>query len=158
MKLTLKIKNTIIVILCIGLLGCSSKEDNKFIGQILGSAAGAYLGSKVGSGVSTNLAIILGGAVGLLIGGKIAEALDEDEQLDLNSNVNESLEENKDYEVKEWTSKKNKEKTGEIIPLNKYKINEETCRDFKKIISSEGKVIEESSTACRDEDGNWKII
>ena len=153
-----KIKKYIAVFLTTGLLGCSSKEDNKFIGQILGSAAGAYLGSKIGSGVSNNLAIILGGAVGLLIGGKIAEALDRDEQLDLNNNVHESLEENKDYEITEWTSKKNKEKTAKIIPLNKYDIDEETCRDFKKIVSSEGKIIEEDSTACRDENGNWKII
>jgi len=153
-----KIKKKIVVLLCIFLIGCSSQEDNKFIGQILGSAAGAYLGSKVGTGVSNNLAIILGGAVGLLIGGKIAEALDKDEQLDLSNNVNESLEENEDYEIKEWKSKKNKEKTAEIIPLNKYNIDEETCRDFKKIVTSEGKVIEENSTACRDENGNWKII
>ena len=104
-----KIKKKIIVLLCIFLIGCSSQEDNKFIGQILGSAAGAYLGSKVGTGVSKNLAIILGGAVGLLVGGKIAEALDKDEQLDLSNNVNESLEENEDYEIKEWKSKKNKE-------------------------------------------------
>ena len=58
--------------------------------------------------MSNNLAIILGGAVGLLVGGKIAEALDKDEQLDLSNNVNESLEENEDYEIKEWKSKKNK--------------------------------------------------
>tara|TARA_Y100000991_G_C21808206_1_gene278428 strand:- start:31 stop:498 length:468 start_codon:yes stop_codon:yes gene_type:complete len=153
-----KFKKKVIVFLCICLLGCSSKDDNKFIGQILGSAAGAYLGSKIGSGISNNLAIVLGGAVGLLIGGKVAEALDEDEQLDLSNDVNESLEENENYEVKEWSSKKNKDKTAEIIPLNKYNIDEETCRDFKKIVSSEGKIIEESSTACRDENGNWKII
>ena len=153
-----KIKKKIVILLCIFLIGCSSQEDNKFIGQILGSAAGAYLGSKVGTGVSNNLAIILGGAVGLLIGGKIAEALDKDEQLDLSNNVNESLEENEDYEIKEWKSKKNKKKTAEIIPLNKYNIDEETCRDFKKIVTSKGKVIEENSTACRDENGNWKII
>ena len=29
---------------------------------------------------------------------------------------------------------------------------------LKKIVTSEGKVIEENSTACRDENGNWKII
>ena len=153
-----KIKKKIVVLLCIFLIGCSSQEDNKFIGQILGSAAGAYLGSKVGTGVSNNLAIILGGAVGLLVGGKIAEALDKDEQLDLSNNVNESLEENEDYEIKEWKSKKNIEKTAKIIPLNQYDIDEEHCRDFKKIVTSEGKVIEENSTACRDENGNWKII
>ena len=116
------------------LIGCSSQEDNKFIGQILGSAAGAYLGSKVGTGVSNNLAIILGGAVGLLVGGKIAEALDKDEQLDLSNNVNESLEENEDYEIKEWKSKKNQEKTAEIIPLNKYNIDEEALEILKKLL------------------------
>ena len=55
-------------------------------------------------------------------------------------------------------SNKNKETKAEIIPLNKYELDEKTCRDFKKIISKDKKIIEEESTACRDENGNWRVI
>ena len=46
----------------------------------------------------------------------------------------------------------------EVIPLNKYDIEEKTCRDFKKVVTKDGKRIEEDSTACRDENGNWRVI
>ena len=153
-------KNYKIIVLafCIVINSCANKEDNKLLGQILGSAAGAYLGSKFGSGVGKDLSIILGGAVGFLIGGKIAEILDKEEQQDLNDTISGSLENNEDYEVEEWESKKDNNTKAEVIPLNKYDIEEKTCRDFKKIVTKDGKKIEEESTACRDEKGNWRII
>ena len=144
--------------MCFFIFSCANKEDNKLIGQILGSAAGAYLGSKFGSGVTRDLSTIFGGAVGFLIGGKIAEILDDDEKKDFNETISNSLEDNKDLEVEEWQSNKNKETKAEIIPLNKYELDEKTCRDFKKIISKDKKIIEEESTACRDENGNWRVI
>ena len=42
--LTLKV---LIFFLCILSISCSEKEDNKLLGQIIGSVAGAYLGSIV---------------------------------------------------------------------------------------------------------------
>ena len=144
--------------MCFFIFSCANKEDNKLFGQILGSAAGAYLGSKFGSGVTRDLSTIFGGAVGFLIGGKIAEILDDDEKKDFNETISNSLEDNKDLEVEEWQSNKNKETKAEIIPLNKYELDEKTCRDFKKIISKDKKIIEEESTACRDENGNWRVI
>ena len=140
------------------IFSCANKEDNKLFGQILGSATGAYLGSKFGSGVTRDLSTIFGGAVGFLIGGKIAEILDDDEKKDFNETISNSLEDNKDLEVEEWQSNKNKETKAEVIPLNKYELDEKTCRDFKKIISKDKKIIEEESTACRDENGNWRVI
>ena len=116
-----------------------TKKIINFFGQILGSATGAYLGSKFGSGVTRDLSTIFGGAVGFLIGGKIAEILDDDEKKDFNETISNSLEDNKDLEVEEWQSNKNKETKAEIIPLNKYEVDEKTCRDFKKIISKDKK-------------------
>ena len=60
MKFTQKLRNIVFFFLCIGLLGCSSKEDNKFIGQILGSAAGAYLGSKIDTIIPKTFHIVNG--------------------------------------------------------------------------------------------------
>ncbi|MBD23361.1 MAG: hypothetical protein CL572_06870 [Alphaproteobacteria bacterium] len=153
-------KNYKIIVLafCIVINSCANKEDNKLLGQILGSAAGAYLGSKFGSGVGKDLSIILGGAVGFLVGSKIAELLDKDEQKDLNKTISDSLNNNKNNEVEEWTSNKDQNTKAEVIPLNKYDIEEKTCRDFKKIVTKNGKTIEEDSTACRDENGNWRVI
>ena len=66
--------------------------------------------------------------------------------------------ENKDLEVEEWKAIRISENKSRSYPFNKYEIDEKTCRDFKKIISKDEKIIEEESTACRDENGNWKVI
>ena len=155
-------KNLSLKILIFSLLiltnSCAEKEDNKLLGQIIGSVAGAYLGSKVGDGMVGNLTTVLGGTVGFLIGGKIVDVLDSEEQLELNNAVNQTLTENPDNVSKKWNSQKNVETNAEITPLNSYKIDKNTCRDFTKIVNKADKKVQEKSTACRDENGNWKII
>ena len=153
--MTLKV---LIFSLCILLISCSEKEDNKLLGQIIGSVAGAYLGSKVGDGMVGNLTTVLGGTVGFLIGGKIVDILDSEEQSDLNNAINQTLTKNPDNVSNKWKSQKNIDTNAEIIPLNSYKINQNTCRDFTKVVKKGEKQVHEKSTACRDEKGNWKII
>jgi len=137
---------------------CSEKEDNKLLGQIIGSVAGAYLGSKVGDGMVGNLTTVLGGTVGFLIGGKIVDILDSDEQSELNNAVNKTLTENPDNVSNKWNSDKNLDTNAEIIPLNSYQLDENTCRDFTKTVNKGNKQVQEKSTACRDKNGNWRII
>ena len=152
---TLKV---LIFSLCILSISCSEKEDNKLLGQIIGSVAGAYLGSKVGDGMVGNLTTVLGGTVGFLIGGKIVDILDSEEQSDLNNAINQTLTKNPDNVSNKWKSQKNIDTNAEIIPLNSYKIDQNTCRDFTKVVKKGKKQVQEKSTACRDEKGNWKII
>ena len=152
---TLKV---LIFSLCILSISCSEKEDNKLLGQIIGSVAGAYLGSKVGDGMVGNLTTVLGGTVGFLIGGKIVDILDSEEQSDLNNAINQTLTKNPDNVSNKWKSQKNIDTNAEIMPLNSYKIDQNTCRDFTKVVNKGKKQVQEKSTACRDEKGNWKII
>ena len=144
--------------LCILSISCSEKEDNKLLGQIIGSVAGAYLGSKVGDGMVGNLTTVLGGTVGFLIGGKIVDILDSEEQSDLNNAINQTLTKNPDNVSNKWKSQKNIDTNAEIIPLNSFEIDQNTCRDFTKTVNKGKKQVQEKSTACRDENGNWKII
>ena len=105
-----------------------------------------------------NLTTVLGGTVGFLIGGKIVDILDSEEQSDLNNAINQTLTKNPDNVSNKWKSQKNIDTNAEIIPLNSYKINQNTCRDFTKIVKKGKKQVQEKSSACRDEKGNWKII
>ena len=137
---------------------CAEKEDNKLLGQIIGSVAGAYLGSKVGDGMVGNFTTVLGGTVGFLIGGKIVDILDSEEQSELNNAINQTLTENPDNVSNRWNSKKSEDTNAEITPLNSYQIDKNTCRDFTKTVNKGQEQVQEKSTACRDEDGNWKVI
>ena len=105
-----------------------------------------------------NLTTVVGGPVGFLIGGKIVDILDSEEQSDLNNAINQTLTKNPDNVSNKWKSQKNIDTNAEIIPLNSFKIDQNTCRDFTKIVKKGEKQVQEKSTACRDEKGNWKII
>ena len=140
------------------LLSCESTSDKKVFGQLIGAAVGGYLGSKVGSGVAKDITTIIGGAAGYILGGKIVEVLNDDEKEEFNNVIENSLNYNPDNVENSWTSNSNENVTGEVIPLNNYKIKNKNCRDFKKVVKKNEETFEENSTACRSEDGNWILI
>tara|TARA_B100000686_G_C16622313_1_gene879927 strand:- start:373 stop:843 length:471 start_codon:yes stop_codon:yes gene_type:complete len=146
------------LIIIFTIISCETPEDKRFFGQIIGSAVGAYVGGKFGSGTGKDLSIIFGGAAGFLIGGKLMDILSQEESDQFSQVIEESLDENPDNVTNEWMSESNKEIKAEVTPLNQYEIKDHICRDFRKIITKNGRQIEEESTACRDVNGNWKLI
>ena len=140
------------------LFSCESNKDKKIVGQIIGAAVGGYLGSKVGSGITNDLSVIFGGAAGYILGGEIVRILDDNDTNEFNNVIEDSLNYNQDNIPQTWKSKSDKKTSGEVIPLNTYKIEKNSCRDFKKIIKKNNKVFEEQSSACRDKNGNWVLI
>lgn len=152
---TLKIYMFSLILL---IVSCESSNDKKVIGQIIGAAVGGYVGSKIGSGVTRDLSVILGGAAGYILGGKIIEILSKKEQEEFNNVIENSLNFTPDNSSEYWKSNDNQNITGEVIPLNNYKIKKKNCRDFKKVLRKDNDIFEETSTACRNKDGNWEII
>ena len=145
------IRKIIVLIFCIAINSCANQEDNKLFGQILGSAARSLFRIQVRVWYWQRFFNDIWRSSWLFNWRKSSQVLDNDEQKDLNETISNSLDKNKDSETEEWTSTKNSGTKAEVIPLNKYEIDEKTCRDFKKIISKDEKIIEEESTACRDE-------
>ncbi len=148
----------IILVIIFIVSSCETNEDKKFLGGLIGAAVGAYVGSEVGSGIGKNITTIIGGTIGYYLGTKAAGMLDVDEQESFNESIEKTLNENENEKSSQWVSNKNPDKIGIITPLNNYSKNDTNCRDFKKIITYEDKIVEEISKACRDSEGNWKII
>ncbi len=146
------------IILFFFVSSCTTHEDNKFLGQVIGSAVGAYVGSKFGSGTGKTISMILGSAAGFLIAGKLVNILNENDREDFSNKVQDTLEENADNTSRKWASKTEKGTNGEVTPLNSYELDGHSCRDFSKIIFRDGEKHTEQSTACRDMEGNWKLI
>ena len=143
------------IFLILLIVSCENPNDKKVLGQIIGAAVGGYLGSKIGSGATKDISVILGGAAGYILGGKIIEILSKKEQDEFNNVIEDSLNFTPDNSSEYWKSNENQNITGEVIPLNKYKIKNKNCRDFKKIIRKNNDLFEENSTACRSKEGNW---
>ena len=140
------------------IISCENTNDKKVIGQIIGAAVGGYVGSKIGSGATKDISVILGGAAGYILGGKIIEILNKKERDEFNNVIESSLNFSPDNQSRSWQSDENQDINGEVISLNSYKIKNKDCRDFKKVIRKNNETFEESSTACRNEQGNWEII
>tara|TARA_B100001057_G_scaffold146974_1_gene146885 strand:- start:19 stop:483 length:465 start_codon:yes stop_codon:yes gene_type:complete len=139
------------------LTSCQNSEDTKLISKLIGASIGAAVGSSYGDGVSKNIYTIIGSASGYLLGGKIAELLTEEEKMELNESISDSLENNDINQSSEWTNANNNVKAF-ITPKQEFIINESTCREFEKVIIKNEKNISSLSKACRDEDGNWKLL
>ena len=137
---------------------CENSNDKKVFGQIIGAAVGGYVGSKIGSGATKDISVILGGAAGYILGGKIIEILSKKDKEEFNNVIENSLNFTPDNSSDYWKSNDNQNISGEVTPLNNYKIKNKNCRDYKKIIRKNNEIFEENSTACRNKDGNWEVI
>ena len=139
-------------------LSCQNQSDNKKIGQMIGSAVGAIVGSNYGSGNINAIATILGATGGYVIGGQIATMVSEKEKEELNDVMNDSLENSEINESSVWESKQNENLKAEIVPIEDFSLNNYSCRKYRQIVVDQDKKDISESRACRDIDGNWKIL
>ena len=144
-------------ILLLTLTSCTTADDNKLLGKIIGSGLGALVGFQFGSGVGGALFIAGGTVLGGFIGNEIAEELSENEINEFGNATKDALDENIDNEAKMWANK-DKTKLGKIIPLNRYKNKKFMCRDIEQNLTSDGIETKSVTTFCRNKKGDWEII
>ena len=150
-------KNITTFILLLTLASCTTADDNKLLGKIIGSGLGALVGFQFGSGVGGALFIAGGTVLGGFIGNEIAEELSENEINEFGNATKDALNKNTNNEPEMWANK-GKTKLGKIIPLNRYEKNKFLCRDIEQNLTSDGVETRSFSTFCRNDKGNWKII
>ena len=84
--------------------------------------------------------------------------LSEKEREELNDVMNDSLENSEINESSVWESKQNENLKAEIIPIENFSLNNYSCRKYRQIVVDQDKKNISESRACRDIDGNWKIL
>ena len=117
--------------LLLTLASCTTADDNRLLGKIIGSGLGALVGFQFGSGVGGALFIAGGTVLGGFIGNEIAKELSDNEINEFSNATKDALEENINNEPKKWINK-DKTKLGKITPLNSFKMNHFLCRDIKQ--------------------------
>ncbi|HZZ11744.1 MAG TPA: RT0821/Lpp0805 family surface protein [Paraburkholderia sp.] len=143
------------------LTGCADSNGNGGIdkttgGALLGAGAGAALGGLFSHG-STG-AIVAGGLAGGLLGGVIGHEMDERDRAARAAALQQALQTSQDNRPKQWHNTQTGN-SGAIKPLNGYtkSANAQTCRQFSETYTKEGKTYEQTSRACRDANGEWKL-
>ncbi len=146
-----------IMLSCVMLQSCADM-NKQGSGALIGGVAGGLLGSQFGGGEGRLLATGLGVAAGAMIGAQIGKSLDEHDRLMLAQTTQKALETATSGSTVEWSNPDSGNK-GHITPVKTYKSNSgQYCREYNTVIVVGGKEEKAYGTACRQEDGSWKII
>ena len=95
---------------------------------------------------------------GGLFGSEIGKSLDKADKMHLERTTQNSLEYNKAGQTSTWRNP-DSGNAGSVTPTSTYKsANGKDCREYKTKIVVDGKEETGTGRACRDAEGNWRLV
>lgn len=156
MKLTIKIISGILA--CMMLASCAGEGNKQTAGALIGAGAGGLVGSRFGKGEGRLLATGIGAVAGALIGGQIGKSLDDKDRQLLALSSQKAFETSPSGRTTEWHNPDSGHH-GSIVPREAYQNNRgQYCREYTQEVVVGGQVETAYGTACRQPDGQWKIV
>jgi len=144
-----------VVVLAFALVACGETVGPKAVG---GSAAGAAAGGLIGAAAGGGTTGIIGGVLlGGLLGGALGDKLDQNDRELAARNAQRTFEHGRTGETNTWRNPDTGHH-GTITPVRTYETSQGYCREFTQTIYVNGQAEEGYGTACRQEDGSWKIV
>ena len=140
------------------LTGCAGTYNKATTGAALGAITGTALAYGLGKDSSKkNLWLIAGAAAGGLIGNNIGAKLDERDRLLLGETLQQTMEHGPTNSVGSW-SNPDSGNSGTVTPTQTMlSANKQPCREFTTTVNIGGELSQAYGTACRQNDGSWKI-
>lgn len=145
------------------MLGACAQQDDggtglgtkTTIGALGGAAGGGLIAAAAGGGG----AAIAGGVIlGGLLGGAAGNYLDNQDKKTASDTANKALETSPTGQTSTWKNPDNGN-SGTVTPTKTFKNAQgQDCREFQQTITVGGKTEQAYGTACRDADGNWRIV
>ena len=143
------------------LSGCATMSENETAGTIIGGVAGAVVGNKFGKGSGKTAATALGAVIGATVGRNIGQALDENSRRQAGAAAEHALETADVGEAITWENPDNAggPAHGSATVTRQGADSEgRTCREFQQTVIIGGREEQSYGTACRDDNGDWKIV
>ena len=143
------------------LSGCATMSENETAGTILGGVAGAVVGNKFGKGSGKTAATALGAVIGATVGRNIGQSLDATSRQRAGAAAEQALETADVGESITWENLSNEggPAHGSATVTRQGADSEgRTCREFQQTVTIAGREEQSYGTACRDDNGNWKIV
>ena len=138
--------------------GCAGTYNKATTGAALGALTGTALAYGLGKDSSKkNLWLIAGAAAGGLFGHNIGAKLDERDRLLLGKTFQNTMETAPTNHVGGWNNP-DSGNSGTVTPTQTMvSSNNHPCREFTTTINIGGELTQGYGTACRQNDGSWKI-
>ena len=153
-----KISKTILLLSTSILVASCGNFNKQTTGTAVGGVAGGLLGSQFGKGEGQIAATAIGALAGALIGGQIGAQFDEYDKLMMQRSTRQALEYNQSGVPIEWQNPDSGNK-GRTTPQPAYRNREGNyCRRYTQEVWISGQKQLVEGLACRQPDGNWKII
>jgi surface antigen len=142
----------------ISLQACQGGMNKQGGGTLIGGVAGGLLGSQFGKGEGQLVATGIGALAGALVGGQVGKSLDDYDRQMLEKSSRQALEFSPSGSSVEWKNPDSGNR-GSVTPTKTFK-NESGmyCREYVQEIIVGGEKQKAYGKACRQPDGNWKII
>ena len=141
--------------------GCGGMGQNETAGSIIGGVAGAVVGNQFGSGDGKTAATALGAVIGAMVGGNVGRSLDATSRQRAGAAAERALE---TADVGESITWENPDNSGgpaygsATVTRQGADGAGRTCREFQQTVIIGGREEQSYGTACRDENGDWKIV
>jgi len=132
--------------------------DKEAVGTVVGAVLGGIVGSRFGKGSGKKAATVLGAVAGGYAGNRYGESLDCADQQRHAQTTHNALENEPSGQPSSWNNP-DSGRSGSITPVRTWQREDgRYCRDFNQSIVIDGKVEEAKGTACREDDGQWRIV
>jgi surface antigen len=141
------------IIVGTSLVGCqnATKQD---VGTVSGAVIGGLVGSQFGKGGGQLLGVGIGALAGAYIGGAIGKNMDDTDRLQMNR----ALEANRAGQPAYWQNQ-NTGNSYTVTPTQNVTIDGNPyCREYRTTAVIAGKKQQMYGTACRQQDGTWKMV
>ena len=147
-----------VVALGLGLAACQQQGPKQTIGTLGGAALGGLAGSQIGKGKGQLVAVGAGVLLGAFLGSEVGKSLDKADQAYAQQTTNEALETNRSGQQSTWSNPDSGNR-GAVTPTRTtYNDAGQPCREFQQTIVVGGKTQTAYGTACRDANGDWRIV
>jgi len=123
------------------------------IGAFTGAAAGGLIGAAAGGGGE---GIVAGLLLGGLLGGAVGDSLDRADRRYASHNFQRGLEYEPSGRTAYWNNPDSGHR-GSLTPTGTFGSVTGYCRDYRQTVTIEGQTRPAYGTACRDEDGIWRV-
>jgi len=131
----------------------SGRCNRSEVGTVVGAVLGGAVGSTVGDGDGRLVAILVGSAVGAIVGREIGQEMDNSDR----ACIGHALELARDGDWVRWDGGR-EGLAFALRPDAGFERNGRECRNFTLELEDDGHRWREPGSACRVNEGEWRLI